>query len=262
MALSEAAFYQRLRDIHPGYKFALGLCLITASLGVESVIFGLGIFLYAGLILFFEAGISPRQYLHAYKLPFIFIVVAVISVMLQTGTSVNTSETNHYIIHNFLYFNRSSLLLSIRLFSRIMGCLSGLFFISLTTTMPDFFDLLKRLHAPVFLLSMMELIWRFTFLFAERFSQTISAQDQRLGYRGLKRGIRSLGMVMGQIFSSMFQKSERMSTALEQRLYHGSLQGLTKVYAQDKKCEFSLILFSILALSAAVLYNIFMLKKF
>ena len=105
-----------------------------------------------------------------------------------------------------------------------------MYFLSLNTPVTDLTMALGRLHVPKLLVELMELIYRFIFVLAETASNIRTAQDSRLGYRGFRRSVSSLGMLASMVFLRAWRKADRIYTALESRGYTGSLTTLNDAY--------------------------------
>jgi cobalt/nickel transport system permease protein len=73
---------------------------------------------------------------------------------------------------------------------------------------------------------LMELIYRFLFVTLDIARNMIRAQVMRLGYRNLKTGMHSLGQGLAVLLSRTLTRSNTIYSALECRLYDGTLASL------------------------------------
>ena len=122
----------------------------------------------------------------------------------------------------------------IQLISRALGAVFALYFISFSTPLNDILIQLRRLHVPMFLITLMFLVYRFIFIIYHAFQTLIDAQSLRMGYYGLKTGLKSLGGAMGSLFSRIFIYADRMEESLACRLYNGSLLTLEPIWNLDR----------------------------
>jgi cobalt/nickel transport system permease protein len=138
----------------------------------------------------------------------------------------------------FIVITHTSLVRSLQLTARAMGSLSCLYFLSLTTPMVDLISQLRAWHFPLLLLELMELVYRFLFVTLDISRSMIKAQQMRLGYRDLRTGLRSLGQGLAVLLSRTFQRSNMIYSALECRLYSGSLASLPGRHRRSLAHEF------------------------
>jgi cobalt/nickel transport system permease protein len=65
--------------------------------------------------------------------------------------------------------------------------------------------------------------WRYLFLLLDDAQVIHAAQRNRLGYSGLRRGMRSFGTLAGALVLKAFDNSQTVTTAMIQRGYDGNL---------------------------------------
>ena len=82
-----------------------------------------------------------------------------------------------------------------------------------------------------------------------------SAQASRLGYRGFRRSISSLGLPDSMVFLRAWKKGDRIYTALESRGYTGSLVTLAAMYRPGRG------LYPLAAIAAAGQLAVFWLER-
>lgn len=119
--------------------------------------------------------------------------------------------------------------LAITLFCRVLGGVSSLFFLSLTTPMMDTWIVLRKMGIPSILVEMSMLMYRYLFVFLEYASRMRLAQELRLGYSTLRRSFRSISLVAANLFVGTLQQGERTFTAMTARGYDGNIRMLTDI---------------------------------
>ncbi len=222
--------------VRPSYKMVFGLSVITLSLVVPHALFSLVAFVFVGFVLQVFAKISWSKYLARYEVPAVFIIISLITILIEfgdiplLGTVLWSAGDGRGIFITWAAVRHSA-----ELGARVIGSLSGLFFISLSCSMVDILQQLRRLHVPIFFITIMEMIYRFSQSIGASFRRMIVSQHLRLGYFNLFRGVKSLGIAMGRLFSRVLLRSEKTSVALDLRLYQGSLQTLPKTYPVLRK---------------------------
>ena len=119
--------------------------------------------------------------------------------------------------------------LAITLFFRVLGGVSSLFFISLTTPMMDIWIMLRKMGIPSILVEMSMLMYRYLFVFLEYASRMRLAQELRLGYSNLRRSFKSISLLTANVFIGTLQQGERTFTAMTARGYDGTIRMLTDI---------------------------------
>ncbi|MDO5015413.1 MAG: CbiQ family ECF transporter T component [Eubacteriales bacterium] len=231
----------------PNYRIGLGLAILLSALLAPWPWLGLILVILTAELLRRFFAVSWTRFLRCYRIPLIYLILSVITVAFEYG---NFPPTENLLFAwgsgRGLFMTKTGGVEALLLTTRILSALASLFFIRLSCSMVDFMQGLKSWHLPEGILTLMELIYRLTFTLHHNLQTKIDSQHQRLGYVGLRRGLRSLGLALGSGFSAALKKSERMGRALELRLYQGSLQTLPKLYPNsgpaEKQIKLALIL--------------------
>ena len=111
-------------------------------------------------------------------------------------------------------------------FLRVMGGLSCLYFLVLTTPMTDILITSKKMHIPMILIEMSLLVYRYIFLFLDNATQMNIAQNLRLGNSNMKRKFKSMALLAGNLFIRTLEQGERTFTAMIARGYDGKIISL------------------------------------
>jgi cobalt/nickel transport system permease protein len=96
--------------------------------------------------------------------------------------------------------------------------------------------------------------WRALFMLYDDAGVVYTAQKNRLGYCGLRRGLKSFGSMAGMLTIRAFDSSQAMTVAMSQRGYDGSLP-LLRASRLGRVQLAGLSLFAILASVAWKLQN-------
>ena len=112
--------------------------------------------------------------------------------------------------------------------ARALGAVSCLYFLSLTTTMPEILSVLRRAHVPSVMTELAVLIYRYLFVLLSAYQAMKDAAASRLGYSGLARSIRTTGAVYGNLLAASFRRSGACFDAMESRCYDGEIRFLEK----------------------------------
>lgn len=113
---------------------------------------------------------------------------------------------------------------------RSLAMLAALLGLVLTTPLPDLLALLRRMRTPELLLDLMVLCYRMTFVMRQAWSDGVTAQSARLGYRGWRQAWRSTGLLAGQMAVQIWQRAAALQMAADARGYQGTLRFLPTLY--------------------------------
>jgi len=114
--------------------------------------------------------------------------------------------------------------------ARSMAGVCCLLFLALTTPTSDMLNGLRRIGLPPELAEIALLMYRFLFLLAETAAAMDAAQAARLGHVGMKRRLRSLGLLVANLLPRALDRARRLECGLAARGWNGELRVLsTKV---------------------------------
>ena len=230
MGTDRWAYQSRLRGVSPLPKLLLTAVALLVCLCCDSVLVGLATLAGMGVLISALGGLPLRVYLHFLKVPLVFLLVGCVVIPLGSfpaGTEVVLALP----VGDRLWgVTAAGLALAARTFCKAMGAVGCMYFLALNTPITDVTLALRRLHVPALVVELMELIYRFIFVLWETAGRIRVAQESRLGYRGLRRSLSSLGTLASMVFLRAWRKADRIYTALESRGYNGTLSTLDGGY--------------------------------
>lgn len=94
---------------------------------------------------------------------------------------------------------------------------SCLYFLILTTPIYEVSYLLQKCKIPTIIIELIELIYRFIFIFLQTAEQLYITQQARLGYKSFKMSFQSLVLLISALFRSIFFHYEQMTLAMKTR---------------------------------------------
>ncbi len=233
--IDKYAYCSPLTNTHPLEKFCFAVINMVFCLASPSLTVPLLILLLTAGILILKGGIPLAFYLKLLLLPFSFLIIGTATVAI---TLIQNSGSALWAITLFgatLGVTAQSLETAIGLFFKSLGAVSCLYFLSLTTPLPEIISVLRSLKVPSLFLELMSLIYRYIFVLLETADQIYTSQKARLGYSTLRGGYRSLGHLVSNLFISSYQRSLDLYTALEARCYDGELKVLQPQFQFSKK---------------------------
>ena len=150
---------------------------------------------------------------------FIATVILALKVFMGTGESFALLDAVGYTVTAY----RAGLQEGLLIVSRILGAVSVAVLLSQVMTFTETMAALAWLRAPRGLVEVSLFAWRALFMLYDDAGVVYTAQKNRLGYCGLRRGISSFGAMAGMLTIRAFDSSHSMTTAMTQRGYDGTL---------------------------------------
>ena len=197
------------------------------------------------------AGMKPRLLLLRMLHPlFIAAVILALKTFLGGGEPVALIRVGTFSLAGRLEGLHEGLLIS----SRIMGAVSVAVLLGQVLTFTEAMAALAWLRVPRGLVDVSMFAWRSLFMLYDDAGVVYTAQKNRLGYCGMRRGLKSFGAMAGMLIIRAFDSSQAMTVAMTQRGYDGSLP-LLRASRLGRAQLAGLSLFAILASVAWKLQN-------
>lgn len=119
--------------------------------------------------------------------------------------------------------HRDGLMEGLLITSRILGGVSLLAAVGFATPFVEFMAALSWLRVPRPFIEIMMFAYRYLFVFLEDATTIYSAQKNRLGYTGIKKGLNSFGVLTGSLVLRGLEQSQKTADAMSQRGYTGDM---------------------------------------
>ena len=119
--------------------------------------------------------------------------------------------------------HRDGLLAGLLIASRIGGAVSLVALLGFSTPFTDLMAALAWFRVPKGFIEVALFAWRYLFVLLDDARVVYSAQKNRLGYAGYRRGLRSFGTLAGALVIKAFDNSQTITTAMVQRGYDGTM---------------------------------------
>jgi cobalt/nickel transport system permease protein len=107
--------------------------------------------------------------------------------------------------------------------SRIAGAVSVVALAGFATPFTELMAALAWLRVPKGFIEVALFAWRYLFVLLDDAQVVFSAQRNRLGYSGYRRGLRSFGTLTGALVIKAFDNSQTITIAMVQRGYDGTM---------------------------------------
>jgi cobalt/nickel transport system permease protein len=199
-------------------KTALALGMLVAAMALPPWPGGLVVLAVMLIATLGVARIPARTYFKLAWAPLTFLIVGVAPLLVSIGFG------GSWLIS--LSWAPGGAELALRVTLRSLAALSCLFFLSMTTPVPQVLRVLRRLRVPPVLTEVSLLIYRDIWVFVDTVRSIRAAQSARLGYRDLRTSYRSLGMLVATLFGQALQRARTMENGLHARNWQGEIKVL------------------------------------
>lgn len=236
-----------LRYANPYIKVLFAGTSLCYCIGNRSAIMAVLLLILMGSMTIIKGGVSPLLYLRLLSLPLLFLLTGSLAILLDVSSAAS-GLFSLPLGKFYLVIRQHQPAASFRLFFTALSATSCLYFLSLTTPIPDLLHVLKKFHLPSFLLDLMFLTYRYIFILLSLASTISIAQKSRLGNRTVKISRNSFVQLLGSLFVLSIRKSSDNFDAMESRGYTGSLRLLPPLIHHRKKDWILLGIFEILCI--------------
>ncbi|RJQ15042.1 MAG: cobalt ECF transporter T component CbiQ [Nitrospiraceae bacterium] len=213
-----------LSGIDARVKLLVTLALLLMVLSYQGILFPILVSCGA-FMLCAKMRIPVKMLFMRMAQPLFLAVVVLVLKCFFTGEDmlfVFSLPTSHFPLLT-LAGHSDGLLEGLRITSRIMGGVSLVIALGFATPFIEFVAALSWLRVPRPFIEIMMFAYRYLFVFLEDASTIYSAQKNRLGYAGLRRGLNSFGVLTGSLVLRGFEQSQKTADAMIQRGYTGDM---------------------------------------
>ena len=227
--IDSLAYTNRLRWLPPSHKVSFALLLLLLSLIAHPIVQEL-ISLWVVLWIVRYAGIPATIYCRLLALPIGFWLTSLPAFVLN-GVNDAAMQSVQWDVWRgwsvgsvYLYVSQTGLHQVGVLFARTLATTSSMFFILLTTPFIEVVQILQQLRCPLILVELLLLMYRFIFTLLAIANDLWTAQNSRCGYRSWRRGMQSLGILVGQLLERSLLSYRQVSLSLAARGFNGELR--------------------------------------
>lgn len=196
--------------------FSLGMLVLAVTLppwpGAVAV---LAVVLVALLTV---ARVPVRAYLKLIAGPLLFMAMSILPLLFTL------SFGRPGLMH--LGWSPDGVQLALRVTLRALAGVNCLFFLILTTPIPQILWIMERCRVPVVVIEISMLVYRYTWVFVSTVGGIRRAQEARLGYATYRRSYHSLAMLTGALFGQALQRGRALERGLDARNWQGEFRVL------------------------------------
>jgi cobalt/nickel transport system permease protein len=229
--IDSLAYTNRLRGLPPSHKLSFAIALLILSL-VSHAAVQLSIALWLTIWIVVYAGIAAKLYLRLLSLPLMFLLTSLPALAMGAVAGDRIPEIQWDIWQGwgisigtfYLYVSRTGIYQVSLLFARAFASTSCMYFILLTVPFTEILQILRQLRCPELVTELLLLMYRFIFSLLAIADELWTAQNSRCGYRTWKRGMHSLGILIGQLLLRTLENYRQVSLTLASRGFNGELR--------------------------------------
>lgn len=218
----------RLCRENAAFKAAASLVLLAGCVCCRSPWPPLLLFGFLSAVTILAGGIKLRTYISLLGLPAAFLLLSGLTLLWDFYRVYPQQDVLIFpFFDGWLAVVPSARSLAGLVMSRALGAVGCLYFLSLSTPLPELLGVCRRVHIPEVMIELAVLIYRYIFILFSTFRDMKDAAASRLGYRGLKRSLYTTGLVYGGLLANSFRRAGICFDAMESRCYAGRIAFLT-----------------------------------
>ncbi len=207
----------RLFGIHARVKLIAGMLLLCLVLLSKGILFPASVTVIC-LLASAWTGLSIREYLLRFGEPLFITAVLLFLKAFSAGNHVLLSLD----IGGFhLAMTMEGVMEGLRLAGRILGAVSVLVLVGMTTPLVNLLAALAWMKVPKTFIEILMFAHRYIFVLFDDAKVVYASQKNRLGYTGVFRRLRSFGTLAGSVLLRSLEQSTNTTTAMVQRGYTG-----------------------------------------
>jgi cobalt/nickel transport system permease protein len=229
--IDSLAYRSRLRYVPSEHK--LGFAAVLFLLGyVAPIPVQLTIAVWLAIWVVGYAGIPSRTYTKLLAIPLSFWLTSVPALVigvvgLQDLPALQGDIWGGLPIGNlYFYLSRQGGQQVVTLLVRTLALTSCLYFVLLTVPFIEWVRVLQQVGCPVLITELLSLMYRFIFVLTQTVQELLAAQQSRVGYCNWRTGMRSLGILVGQLLTNTLNNYRQIALGLNSRGFDGTLHAL------------------------------------
>lgn len=138
---------------------------------------------------------------------------------------------------------------------RVVAAVNCLFFLSLTTPMPQILMVARKLRVPTVVTEICLLVYRYVWIFVDTVLTMRRAQAARLGYSTFRRSFNSLGMLVAALLGQALERGRNLESGMESRNWNGELRVLEETTPASAVTLALIVSLELLILAGALVWR-------
>lgn len=213
--------------VNPGLKVwgsmgLLVLCIAAQKPWAPLILAGILL-----LITVWGGKLALHDYISLFSLPAVFLLLSGVA-LLWSWTNQPGGVIDLPFAGGYLSIQPSTQQSARLVMARAFGAVSCLYFLSLSTPMPEIITVLRRAHVPRIMTDLSVLMYRSIFLLFDTYHQMKDAAESRLGFENPRRSLHTTGKLYGLLLANSFRKAGARFDAMESRCYEEDIRFITQ----------------------------------
>ena len=217
-----SAFYK----LNPALKVWSSILLLLLCIAAKTPLMPLVMTLVLCFLTVAIGHIPLHDYLSKFRLPAAFLLLSA-AALLWSFSSTPGGRIDLPCFGGYLSILPAAQEAAKLVLARALGAVSCLYFLSLSTPMPEIITVLRDAHLPSVITDLAILIYRYIFLLFDTYHKMYNAAESRLGFCELRKSLRTTGQLYALLLSNSFRKASACYNAMESRCYHSEIRFLT-----------------------------------
>ena len=238
------AYTSKIKNWNSSFKMIFSVVMIVMCILLDNPYVSISVILGMSYITIIKGGLSLRDYLSVLMIPIVFILISIFTISVDISRNP-LGEYNLYLGVGYVFTSKEMLTKGLFLLLKILGAISALQMMSLSTPSSDIIYVLRKAHVPKLIIELMNMIYRYIFILMDVSSKMKNSAEARLGYCDIKTSYYTFGRIGSNMLIVSFKKANAYYDAMEARCYDGELIFLEEEKNLDKKLVFWALLFII-----------------
>ena len=223
LAFDVLAQVSRLKSVNSSLKLWTTLALMALCIASKNPIAGLIAFTLAAVFTTCVGGLSPKIYLRLLMTPLLFLALSGLALLISFG-AMEPAALSLRIGSLTIYVTEAAQTRAILVMARALGAVSCLYMLSLSTPMSEIIAVMRRVHCPNIIITLMYLIYRFIFIVINIYHTMRDAAKSRLGYSTLSANIRTTGSLYANLLAYSYRHAGKNFDAMESRCFDSEIR--------------------------------------
>ncbi len=220
LIIDKYAYQNRWVDVSPSYKWWAYLAVLVSAM-LTSMVWQFVLFLLLSIVTCYAGRLTSRQYLSWLSLPFGFLAMSLIAMLLTYSDSSTRLIASLPLFDGYIGISAQTVDTALTTLFRCLCSIAATLCFVIITPFNQCVVLLKKARLPSVLVEQILLTYRFIFIFIEEAHAIFTAQTLRFGYTRRGLWLKSLAMLVGVLLQRVMVRHQHMQSALAVKLYQG-----------------------------------------
>ncbi len=230
-----------LNKYNAAFKMAVSLLSAVFVLALNNIAVSIYVLVMSVIINIAVGKVNLRDYLRLNGAAFYFIIASTVALAVDIS-SVEVAERNINLFGFYFYVTGENIYKAIKITLNAEAVINAVYFTSLSTSIWEITDVLRKLKVPESIVFIMDMTYRFIFVLYDTYNGMTISSKSRMGEKNFYSQVRSFGYKASGLFLLSLSKADKYYDSLVSRGYKGGMS----FFYEKKPVERNLVLFSVL----------------